>query len=150
LILSAISLSRGWPLTQQCLALFHYDPGRLFVVQDFRQLKVWEKAHQLALALYRVTAAFPHQELHGLTSQMRRAASSIPSNIAEGCGRDGDAELARFCTIARGSASELEYHLLLARDLKLIQTNDYEQLAQQTTEIKRMLTVFVQKLTAER
>ena len=80
---------------------------------------------------------------------MRRAASSIPSNIAEGCGREGDAELSRFCTIARGSASELEYQLLLARDLKLIQHNEYEELSQQTIEIKRMLTVFVQKLNAE-
>ena len=87
--------------------------------------------------------------MYGLTSQMRRAASSIPSNIAEGCGREGDAELSRFCTIARGSASELEYQLLLARDLKLIQHNEYEELSQQTIEIKRMLTVFVQKLNAE-
>lgn len=118
-------------------------------MKDFRQLKVWEKAHQLTLALYHVTAAFPREEMYGLTSQMRRAASSIPSNIAEGCGREGDAELSRFCTIARGSASELEYQLLLARDLKLIQHNEYEELTQQTTEIKRMLTVFVQKLNAE-
>ena len=84
-----------------------------------------------------------------MASQIRRAASSIPSNIAEGCGRDGDAELARFCTIARGSASELEYQPLLARDLKLIPLNDYEHLSQQTVEIKRMLTVLVQKLNAE-
>ena len=119
-------------------------------MKDFRQLKVWEKAHQLALALYRVTASFPRDETYGLTSQIRRAASSITSNIAEGCGRDGDAELSRFCTIARGSASELEYQLFLARDLKLIQPNDYERLAQQTTEIKRMLTVLVQKLNADR
>src|SRR6266481_1847132 len=118
-------------------------------MKDFRKLMVWEKAHQLTLAIYQVTAAFPSEETYGLTSQMRRAASSIPSNIAEGCGRDGDAELSRFCTIARGSASELEYQLLLARDLKLIQLNDYEQLSQQTIEIKRMLTVFVQKLNAE-
>jgi len=118
-------------------------------MKDFRQLKVWQKSHQLVLALYQVTASFPRAENYGLTAQIRRAAASIPSNLAEGCGRDGDAELARFCCIARGSASELEYHLLLSRDLKLIQPNDYEQLEQQITEIKRMLTVFVQKLTAE-
>ena len=118
-------------------------------MKDFRNLKVWEKAHQLALALYLVTASFPGQEAYGLTSQIRRAASSIPSNIAEGCGREGDPELARFCTIARGSASELEYQLLLARDLKLIQPKDYEKLSAQTVEIKRMLTVLVQKLTPE-
>jgi four helix bundle protein len=80
----------------------------------------------------------------------RRSASSIPSNIAEGCGRDGDAKLARFCLIARGSASELEYQLLLAHDLKLIPSDRYEELARETTEIKRMLTVLVQKLMAER
>jgi four helix bundle protein len=84
-----------------------------------------------------------------LTAQIRRAASSIPANLAEGCGRDGDAELARFCLIARGSASELEYHLLLARDLNLLQSQAHEALAEQVIEIKRMLTVFVQKLKAD-
>jgi four helix bundle protein len=118
-------------------------------MKDFRQLKVWQKSHELVLALYQITASFPRAENYGLTAQIRRAAASIPSNLAEGCGREGDAELARFCCIARGSASELEYHLLLSRDLKLIQPNDYEKLQQQITEIKRMLTVFVQKLTAE-
>src|SRR5213083_1701734 len=118
-------------------------------MKDFRQLKVWEKSHLLALKVYPVRASFPREETYGLTSQIRRAASSVPSNIAEGCGRDGDAESARFCIIARGSASELEYQLLLARDLTLLQAEDYEQLSQQTIEIKRMLTVLVQKLTAE-
>ena len=101
---------------------------------------------------FRMIAAgrrFLRNRLSGLVSQMRRAASSIPSNIAEGCGRDGDAELSRFCVMARGSASELEYQLLLSRDLKLIQSQEYEQLTQQTVEIKRMLTVLVQKLNAE-
>ena len=119
-------------------------------MKDFRKLQVWAKAHQLALTLYQVTASFPRDETYGLTSQIRRAASSIPSNIAEGCGRDGDGELSRFCIIARGSASELEYQILLARDLKLITPHDYRQLSEQTTEVKRMLTVFVQKLTADR
>ena len=119
-------------------------------MKDFRQLKVWQKAHQLTLAIYQVTASFPREEIYGLTAQMRRAAASIPANLAEGCGRNSDAELARFSSIAAGSASELEYHLLLARDLNLIQLNDYPLLAEQIVEIKRMLTVFVQKLTAER
>lgn len=118
-------------------------------MKDFRKLLVWERAHQLTLAIYQVTATFPRDETYGLVSQMRRAAASIPSNIAEGCGRDGDAELARFCLMARGSATELEYQLLLSRDLKLIQPKECEQLAQQTVEIKRMLTVLVQKLNAE-
>ena len=117
-------------------------------MKDFRNLKVWEQAHQLALALYPVTASFPGQEAYG-ASQIRRSASSIPSNIAEGCGGEGDPELARFCIIARGSATELEYQLLLARDLKLIQPQDYEKLSAQAVEIKRMLTVLVQRLTTE-
>jgi four helix bundle protein len=110
---------------------------------------VWQKSHQLALELYQITASFPRSEAYGLTLQIRRAAVSISSNIAEGCGRSGEAELARFCQIASGSASELEYQLLLARDLKLIKPNDYEKLAPLTIEIKRMLSVFIQKLTAE-
>ncbi len=117
-------------------------------MKDFRSLNVWEKAHQLALALYPVTASFPRQQAYGLASQIRRAASAIPSNIAEGCGREGDPELARFCIIARGSAPELEYQLLLARDLKWIQAKDYEKISAQTVEIKRMPTFVVQKLDA--
>src|SRR5207247_1290882 len=113
-------------------------------MKDFRKLLVWEKGHQLTLTIYHLTSRFPREETYGLVSQMRRAATSIPSNIAEGCGREGDAELARFCLVARGSASELEYQILLARDLNLIQSQDYEPLTQQTVEIKRMLTVLVQ------
>ena len=85
-------------------------------MKDFRELKVWRKAHELTLAVYQITASFPREELYGLTAQLRRAGSSIAANLAEGCGRNGDAELARFCSMAMGSASELEYHLLLARD----------------------------------
>jgi four helix bundle protein len=118
-------------------------------VKDFRQLKVWQKSHELVLQLYRITASFPRSEAYSLTTQIRRAAVSIPSNIAEGCGRYGDAELARFCHIVSGSVSELEYQLLLARDLKYIRPDDYDKLMQQTIDIKRMLTVFVRKLTAE-
>lgn len=118
-------------------------------MKDFRQLKVWQRAHQLVLGIYRMTAGFPNEETYALKTQIRRAAVSIPSNIAEGCGRNGDAELARFCWIAAGSASELEYQLLLAHDLKLLQSKDYDELVQQATEIKRMLTAFIQKLNAE-
>jgi four helix bundle protein len=89
------------------------------------------------------------EELYGLTSQLRRACSSIPANLAGGCGRNGDAEFARFCCIAIGSASELEYHLLLARDLKLVKPKDHEELAQRAIEVKRMLTALIQKLNAD-
>jgi len=119
-------------------------------VKDFRDLQVWQKAHQLTLTLYRLTASFPRDERYGLTTQLQRSSSSIAANLAEGCGRNGDAELARFCSIAMGSASELDYHLLLARDLKLLNTTDYTELAQQATEVKRMLTGLLQKLTADR
>jgi four helix bundle protein len=108
-------------------------------VKDFHELKVWQKAHQLTLAVYQITATFPRQELYGLTSQLRRSCASIPANLAEGCGRNGAAEFARFCSIPMGSASELEYHLLLARDLKLIKPEDHDELSQRAVELKRML-----------
>ena len=116
-------------------------------MRDFRQLKVWEKGHRLTLAVYEATARFPREELYGLTSQMRRSCASVPTNIAEGCGRD--AELARFLRIAPGSASEVEYHLLLARDLNLLDPFNHECLSKEVTEVKRMLTSFIQKLTAD-
>jgi four helix bundle protein len=118
-------------------------------VRDFRSIKAWEKSHHLTLAIYVITKSFPREELFGLTSQIRRACASIPANIAEGCGRSGDAELARFFQIASGSASELEYHLLLAHDLHLIADADYARLTNEVTEVKRMLTAFIQKLRAD-
>lgn len=119
-------------------------------VKDFRDLLVWQKAHQLTLAVYRVTETFPRNEQYGLTTQLRRASSSIAANLAEGCGRNGDPELARFCVIAMGSASEWEYHILLARDLKLLNATDYTDLARDASEVKRMLTGLIQTLTADR
>jgi four helix bundle protein len=86
-------------------------------MRDFRTRKVWQKAHQVTLRVYGATRTFPKDELYGLTSQIRRYAASIPTNVAEACGRSGGAEFARFLNIAMGSASELEYQLLLARDL---------------------------------
>ena len=118
-------------------------------MRDFRKLKVWQKAHQLTLRTYKATAPFPKSEIYGMTSQIRRSAVSVPANIAEGCGRDGEAELARFLQIAMGSASELEYHLLLARDLTLLKTPEYEKLTNEVIDVKRMLTSFIQKLRAD-
>ena len=118
-------------------------------MKAFRQLKVSEKAHQLTLEVYRATASFPREEAYGLTSQIRRASASIGANLAEGCGRNGDKEFARFCGIARGSASELEYHLLLPKDLQFLHASLHEKLAAEAIEIKRMLTALIQKLTAE-
>lgn len=95
-------------------------------MQNFRDLKVWSKAHAVALAVYKLTEPFPASELYGITSQMRRAATSIPSNIAEGCGRSSNTDLARFLHIAFASASELEYFLLLARDLDFVATGPHD------------------------
>ena len=85
-------------------------------MKDFHKLNVWEKAHKLALSIYLLTKKFPKDELYGLTSQMRSSATSIPANIAEGCGRDSQAELTHFFTMAMGSSSELEYQLILAHE----------------------------------
>ena len=115
-------------------------------MRDFRKLKVWERAHQLTLDVHRVTASFPKSERYGLTSQIRRAASSVPANIAEGCGRNGTAEFARFLHIAMGSASELEYHLLLSRDLQLLTEAEYGSLGTEVTELKRMLATFIKTI----
>jgi len=96
-----------------------------------------------------MTASFPREEIYGLTSQIRRSCSSVPANIAEGCGRNGETEFARFLHIAMGSASELEYHLLLAHDLGLLSAGDYEESSQEVSEVKRMLTAFIKKLKAD-
>lgn len=115
-------------------------------MRDFRQLKVWDKAHRLTLDVYRATREFPAEERFGLTIQLRRAAVSVPSNIAEGCGRTGDRELAHFMSMAAGSASEVEYQLLLARDLEYFTTEQHQKLDEQVNEVKRMLNSFMQKL----
>ena len=113
-------------------------------MQDFKDLKVWVKAHELTVAIYGITRAFPREEIYGLTSQLRRSAASISANIAEGCGRRSDGELARFLQIARGSASETEYHLLLAKDLQFLSDVDYLRAAKRVVEVQRMLTSLVQ------
>ncbi len=113
-------------------------------MKGFRELKVWHKAHELTLAVYGTTRRFPREEIYGLTSQMRRSAASVAANIAEGCGRRSDGEMARFLRIARGSASELEYHVLLARDLHLLEEHEHRDL-QQSDEVQRMLTALIQR-----
>ena len=119
-------------------------------MKNFRDLKVWSKAHELAIACYTATMAFPKQEMFGLVSQIRRSCGSVPANIAEGCGRKGDGDFHRFLNIAMGSASELEYHLLLSRDLKFLNNSDYERLNTQVTEIKRTLASLTKKVSFDR
>lgn len=119
-------------------------------MKDFRQLKVWHKAHALTLLAYEVTADFPKCEMYGLTSQIRRASYSIPINIAEGCGRSGNAGLHRFLNVSAGSASELQYEWLLARDLKLLSDSQYELVNGRTTEVKQMLSALIDRVAADR
>ncbi len=115
-------------------------------MRDFRKLKIWEQAHQLALVVYRVTGGFPKEELYGMTSQIRRAAVSVPSNIAEGCGRDGDKELARYIQISAGSLSELDYQLELAHDLQFLNQADFADLTGRIINLRKMLRGFQQTL----
>jgi four helix bundle protein len=115
-------------------------------MKDFRTLLVWRKAHEVSLAVYRATMHFPSDEKFGMTSQVRRSCVSIEANIAEGCGRDGDQEFRRFLCIAMGSATELDCHLLLARDLELLTPDQYQPLSRQLTEVKSMLAVLIRKI----
>lgn len=119
-------------------------------MKNFRDLKVWEKAHVLALVSYEATNVFPRQELFGLSSQIRRAAVSIAANIAEGCGKRGNGEFQRYLNIASGSASELEYHFLLARDLDFLDASAYQRLNAAVVEVKRMLAALARKVDSER
>ena len=117
-------------------------------MQSFRSLRVWEKAHKLTLDIYTSSKAFPREEVYGLTSQMRRSSASVGMNIAEGCCRKGNVEMGRFLQIAMGSASELEYQLLLAHELAYLQNPEYERLSAQAVEVKRMLSSLMQKVKA--
>ena len=119
-------------------------------MKDFRKLQVWGKAHALAVGVYAATRDFPREELYGLTSQLRRSAVSIPSNIAEGCGRSSDADFARFLDIAVGSASELQYQLLLSARLELLEPPTYQRLDAATSEVRRMLASLLGRLRADR
>ena len=115
-------------------------------MQDFRRLSVWQKAHDLTLRVYRETMGFPHAEQFGLTSQLRRAAASIPTNVAEGCCRQGDKSFAYFVNIAAGSCNEVEYLLLLTKDLKYLDDAMRKSLSDDVIEVRRMLLALLTKL----
>lgn len=114
---------------------------------EFQSLLVWKRAHLLTIDIYRATASFPDGERFGLTSQSRRSAASIPTNIAEGCGRNSDGELRRSCFIALGSANELHYQLILSRDLGFLPEGEFTSLARRVGELRRMLTALTRKLS---
>ncbi len=115
-------------------------------MRNYRDLQVWEKAHKLTLAIYRGTHDFPKEERFGLTSQIWRSSASIPANLAEGCGRRSDGEMARFIQISMGSGSELSYHLILARDLGFLKHTEYSRLESDLNEVMRMLSSLSQKI----
>lgn len=119
-------------------------------MKHFRHLQVWEKYHELTLTVYSVTKAFPKEELFGLTSQVRPASASIPTNIAEGCGRGSDADFSRFLQVAFGSACEVEYQLQLARDLRYIDNGTYGALNGDLLSVKKMLSLLIMKIKADR
>ncbi len=110
---------------------------------DFRRYHVWHKAHELTLLAYRTSRGFPTDERFGLTAQIRRSVASIPTNIAEGCGRYGDKDRARFFNIAMGSASEVEYQLMLSRDLEYLERTTFEELNGLVIEVKKMLSSLI-------
>lgn len=113
---------------------------------DFRRYQVWQKAHELTLDTYLATRPFPKDERFGLTAQIRRSVASIPTNIAEGFGRTGDRERGRFLDIAVGSANEVEYQLLLSKELQYLETTVYEELNERVIEVRKMLISLLAKL----
>jgi four helix bundle protein len=117
-------------------------------LKNFKELVVWQKSHRMTLDVYNATRGFPREELYGLTSQLRRSVASIGANIAEGSGRRSNNEICRFLQIARGSASEAEYHLLLSRDLRFLNEEDFRRLSRQADEVQRMLTALIQSFHA--
>lgn len=116
---------------------------------NFKDLAVWQRSHKLTLEIYKATHQFPKEEVFGLTSQIRRAVSSIPTNIAEGCGRRTNAELANFLNIASGSASEVEYEILLSKEIGYITLEQCNTWTREICEIRSMLAAYIKKLKTE-
>ena len=115
-------------------------------MRNFQELSIWVKSHSLTLKIYSATKSFPKEEIFGLTSQMRRSSSSIPTNIAEGCGRNSNPDFKRFLTIATGSSSELEYQLILSRDLKYLSESVFKELEKEIIEIRKMIHSFIKNI----
>jgi four helix bundle protein len=115
-------------------------------MQNYKELKVWKKSHLFTLKVYEVTKSFPKEELYSLTNQLRRACSSIPANIAEGCGKNSNNELAHFLNIALGSSNEAEYFLLLSKDLNYLTEDRFIELEDNVNEIKAMLISLINKV----
>lgn len=116
-------------------------------MQDYHNLTMWQRSHKLTIEIYKLTLEqFPREELFGQTTQIRRAAASIPTNIAEGCGRSSRVELAQFLNIAAGSTSEVEYEILLAKDTGYLTLEQYEYLSKEIREIRSMIKSYMEQL----
>ena len=115
-------------------------------MSDYKKLKVWQESHNFTIDIYNITKNFPNNENYGLTSQIRRSASSIPTNIVEGCGQLNNGNLVRFLGIAQGSAFETEYQLLLAKDLGYVNEAEYNNLIKKIKSIIRMLIALIRSL----
>jgi len=115
-------------------------------MQDFRNLKVWQKAHELAMLTYRLTADFPRDEIFGLRLSMRKTSIDIPAFVAEGCGKTSDAEFSKAIGAALGFANRLEYYALMARDLEFLGTEAHDRLNTELIEVKKMLNGFNRRL----
>tara|TARA_R110001599_G_scaffold151792_5_gene336789 strand:+ start:22 stop:390 length:369 start_codon:yes stop_codon:yes gene_type:complete len=118
-------------------------------MKNFKELEIWQKGHEMAIDIFNLTKTFPSEEKYGLISQMRRSSQSVPTNIAEGCGRNSQKELLRFCSIAMGSASELEYQLILSKDIGFIKTHDYKDTNEKLLTLKKMLNAFMKYLRTQ-
>jgi four helix bundle protein len=118
-------------------------------MRNFQELAIWQRSHSLTLRVYATTKDFPKEEMFGLISQMRRSSSSVPTNIAEGCGRKSNTELKRFLTISTGSASELEYQLILARDLNYFPETLFKELYDELIEIRKMIYSFIKNIPSK-
>lgn len=119
-------------------------------MRNYKELQVWQRAKNFAVNLYGVTEKFPRTERFGLTSQIRRAASSVPANIAEGWGRQSTKEYIQFLTVARGSLMELETHLIIAGDLLYLKPNQLEESQREVEGIGQMLNRLIRALQARR
>ncbi len=118
-------------------------------MRDYKKYLVWAKSHQLTLDVYKTMTIYPRDEIFGLVSQMKRSSSSIPTNIAEGCGRSSDKDFCRFLYFSFGSANELEYQIILSIDLNFITPENGQNLLLQIEEVKKMLNGLISKLNSK-
>lgn len=115
-------------------------------MRNFLELRIWKESHAITIEIYSLTKNFPKEELFGLRSQMCRCSTSIPSNIAEGCGRNTNPDMVRFLTIATGSCSELHYHLILAKDLNYLHEEKYKNLEGRVVRLRQMISTFIKNI----